>query len=48
MKKSILLFAIIASVFVACNPQKDVDYINQDVYGIWRLQLIIHIPTKQL
>ena len=35
MKKSILLFAIIASVFVACNPQKDVDYVNQDVYGIW-------------
>ena len=35
MKKSILLFTIIASVFVACNPQKDVDYVNQDVYGIW-------------
>ena len=35
MKKSILSFAIIASVFVACNPQKDVDYVNQDVYGIW-------------
>ena len=37
MKKSILLFAIIASVFVACNPQKDVDYVNQDVYGIWAI-----------
>ena len=37
MKKSILLFTIIASVFVACNPQKDVDYVNQDVYGIWAI-----------
>ena len=35
MKKSILLFAILASVFVACNQQKDVDYANPDVYGIW-------------
>ena len=35
MKKSILLFAIIASVFVACNQQTDVDYVNPDVYGIW-------------
>ena len=37
MKKSILLFAILASVFVACNQQKDVDYVNQDVYGIWAI-----------
>lgn len=35
MKKSILLFAIIVSIFVACNQQKDVDYVNPDVYGIW-------------
>ncbi|MBR5189974.1 MAG: hypothetical protein IKW17_06930, partial [Paludibacteraceae bacterium] len=35
MKKSILLFAIIASLLISCNQQKDVDYINQDVYGIW-------------
>lgn len=35
MKKSILLFAILASVFTACNQQKDVDYANPDVYGIW-------------
>ena len=35
MKKSILLFAIIASVFVACNKQKDIDFENQDIYGIW-------------
>ena len=35
MKKSILLFAIIVSIFVACNQQKDVDYVNPDAYGIW-------------
>ena len=40
MKKSILLFAILASVFTACNQQKDVDYANPDVYGIWA----VHIP----
>ena len=34
MKKSILLFAIIASVFVACE-QPNVNYENQDVYGVW-------------
>ena len=35
MKKSVLLFAIIASIFVACNQHNNVDYVNQDVYGIW-------------
>ena len=35
MKKSVLLFTIIASIFVACNQHSDVDYVNQDVYGIW-------------
>ena len=34
MKKSILLFAIIASVFVACE-QPNVNYENQGVYGVW-------------
>ena len=37
MKKSILLFAIIASLLISCNQQKDVDYVNQDVYGIWAI-----------
>ena len=35
MKKSILSFAIIASLLISCNQQKDIDYVNQDVYGIW-------------
>lgn len=35
MKKSVLLFAIIASIFVACNQHNDVDYVNQDLYGVW-------------
>ena len=39
MKKSVLLFAIIASVFVACDQSRvesvDIDYENQDVYGVW-------------
>ena len=49
MKKSILLFAIIASVFVACEqPQvvcdrphlENSDYCNKDVYGIWAMNYI--------
>ena len=44
MKKSILLFAIIASVFVACDQSQvtcdrphieNIDYKNKDVYGTW-------------
>lgn len=36
MKKSILLFAIITSIFTACEQQiKNPDYENQDVYGVW-------------
>ena len=35
MKKLVLLFAIIASIFVSCNQHSDVDYVNQDVYGVW-------------
>ena len=49
MKKSILLFAIIASVFVACEQPQAVcdrphlensDYCNKDVYGIWTMNYI--------
>jgi hypothetical protein len=36
MKKSILLFAIIATIFTACEQQiKNLNYVNQDVYGTW-------------
>lgn len=39
MKKSVLLFAIIASVFVACDQSGvesvNTDYENKDVYGVW-------------
>ena len=37
MKKSILLFAIIALTFVACEQPntENVDYKNPDVYGVW-------------
>lgn len=42
MKRSVFLFAIIASVFVACEQPQEIignkenmNYENQDVYGIW-------------
>ena len=37
MKKSIFFLLLIASIFVACEPQQmeESSFVNEDVYGAW-------------
>ena len=50
MKKSILFLAIIASIFVACEPQQmeESSFVNEDVYGAWVCENGGHIISPDI